>query len=161
MIFDLIPDSDPRLHSAVPEFDFSNPPTDPVALYSDMMETMRSNHGAGLAANQCGLPYRAFTAYDMESQHYIAFNPTIEVETGEQKGTEGCLSYPGLILTITRAFTVTLRYQDQHGEWKTKELSEFRARAALHETDHLNGITFVEKVSKFRLKEAMAARKKA
>ena len=147
MIFDLIPDSDPRLHTRVADFDFTNPPVDPVSFYADMLETMRANRGAGLAANQCGLPYRAFTAYDGE-EPYIAFNPRIEFHSEEAVSEkEGCLSFPGMILEVARHRHVRLRGQDENGVWFTRLLSNFQARAAQHELDHLNGITFVTRAN--------------
>lgn len=144
MIFDLIPDSDPRLHSRVPDFDFDNPPTEPVQLFADLVESMRRHHGAGLAANQCGLPYRCFVAYDGE-EPFIAFNPEIKLEVGSQTDTEGCLSFPGTLLTVTRAMGVSFIYRNEIGLEITKTAVGFRARAVLHEIDHLNGVVFTER----------------
>ena len=147
MIFDLIPDSDPRLHSRVPDFDFDNPPTDPVGLYADMLESMRHHHGAGLAANQCGLPYRCFVAYDENSLPFIAFNPEIKLEQGDQTDAEGCLSFPGTVLTVSRSMWVHFIYQNENGDKKVFSFHGFRARAALHEIDHLNGVVFTERAN--------------
>lgn len=145
MIFSLVPDSDPSLHSRVPDFDFDNPPTDPVQLYADMLESMRAHHGAGLAANQCGLTHRCFVAYDMNNQPFIAFNPVVMGEEGSQTDTEGCLSFPGTILTVTRAMGVHFVFQDETGFKKIHSFAGFRARAVLHEIDHLNGVVFTER----------------
>lgn len=145
MIFSLIPDSDPRLHSRVPDFDFDNPPTDPVQLRADLLESMREHRGAGLAANQCGLPYRCFVAYDMNNEPFIAFNPEIKLEEGSQTDTEGCLSFPGTLLTVTRSMGVHFVYQNENGMKKVFSFSGFRARAVLHEIDHLNGVVFTER----------------
>jgi peptide deformylase len=144
MIYDLIPDSDPRLHSRVPEFDFDNPPIDPEQLFANLVETMRHNRGAGLAANQCGLPYRCFVAY-YEGEPFIAFNPEVKLEEGSQTDTEGCLSFPGTILTVTRAMGVHFVFQTATGFKKIHSVAGFRARVALHEIDHLNGVVFTER----------------
>ncbi len=145
MIYDLIPDSDPRLHSRVPVFDFKNLPCDPVDLYANMLESMRHHRGAGLAANQCGLPYRCFVAYNLDNQPFIAFNPTVVGSAGSQTDTEGCLSYPGLILTVTRPQEVHFTFRNEHGFKMVYSFMGFRARAALHEIDHLNGVVFTER----------------
>ena len=129
-------------------------------LVADLTDTMLDAPGAGLAAPQIGVSLRVFTwSIDDEVGHLI--NPILSLGEEEQDGDEGCLSIPGLAYNCKRAYRVIADGFTMHGEPIRLVGEELLARIFQHETDHLNGITFVEKVSKFRLKEAMAARKKA
>lgn len=152
MIYDLVPETDPILHAPVAEFDFSNPPIDPMELTKNLATTMLAKRGVGLAANQCGLAHRVFVYQEEESGiPRVAFNPKITTQSGEQLSEEGCLSFPGLGLKVKRAQAVTLVAQDENGETFEKVLGGRDAIVAQHETDHLNGITFTKKVSRLKL----------
>lgn len=156
MLYDLSPASDELLATKLEPFDFNNPPTDPVKLAYDLAETMTHNNGLGLAANQLGLPYRAFV---MSSNPVIVvFNPRIvDSSTEEIKIKEGCLTYPGLILNISRPKAIRARYTQPNGEVVTKDFAGLSARIFQHETDHLNGIVFTKYAS--RLELSIAKRK--
>lgn len=152
----IIPDSDPVLHAPVPEFLFSSD-IDRVSLCAAMFHTMRQNNAIGLAANQCGLQHRMFVM-DVEEVKLAAFNPEIEIiEPEKVLMAEGCISYPRLTLSIKRPASVRLHYLSEHGIKHSIDLSGWAARCAQHETDHLNGIVFVDLVSKLKL---VMARKK-
>ena len=74
--FPLVPEDDPILRQVMPEFDFKNPPVDPVKLASQLVETCRAYSGYGLSANQCGLNYRVFVI-GTGSEYIACFNPKI------------------------------------------------------------------------------------
>jgi peptide deformylase len=82
-------------------------------------------------------------------------NPVLELSEDIQDGTEGCLSIPGLSIDCRRALSVVAKGFDQHGEPVTIEGSELLARAIQHETDHLDGVLFVDRLDTERRKEAM------
>ena len=138
------------------DFDFDNPPIDPVDLSQSMVKTMRKLEGYGLSANQVGLPVKVF-CLDGEPAHAI-FNPSITYY-GDEKITleEGCLSYPGFGLKITRPRFVRARFQDPYGDWVTKQFDGITARVFQHEFDHTEGVDFISRVS--RLKKNMAIKK--
>lgn len=158
MVYELVPETDPILHRRVDDFDFANPPVDPVALAADLTETMLKHGAFGIAANQCGLSHRVCIMTGEDRQPFAAFNPEIVASTGERLGAEGCLSFPRLVLHVKRANLVTLVAQDEHGDRFERELTGIFAVGAQHETDHLDGITFTRHVSKLKLD---MARKKA
>ncbi len=123
-------------------------------LVSDLTDTMLEAPGAGLAAPQIGVGLRVFTYFvDGEVGHLI--NPDLDLSVDMQDGPEGCLSFPGLTFDTPRALRVVARGFDQHGEPVTLEGSEFLARAVQHETDHLNGILFIDRLDPAQRKAAM------
>ena len=125
-------------------------------LVADLTDTMLDAPGAGLAAPQIGVGLRVFTWYvDGEVGHLV--NPDLSLSEESQVGEEGCLSIPDLTFDCRRALHVVARGFDMHGEPVTIEGSELLARAIQHETDHLDGILFVERLDPLTRKEAMRA----
>ena len=125
-------------------------------LVADLTETMLDAPGAGLAAPQIGVGLRVFTWYvEGEVGHLV--NPRLTLSEETQDGDEGCLSIPGLAFDCRRALRVVAHGFDMHGEPVTVEGSELLARAIQHETDHLDGILFVERLDPQTRKEAMRA----
>ena len=123
-------------------------------LVADLTETMVDAPGAGLAAPQIGVGLRVFTWHvDGELGHLV--NPVLDLSDEEQDGEEGCLSFPGLRCEVTRAYGVVAKGQDMHGEPVTVEGSELLARAIQHETDHLDGILFIDRLDPAQRREAM------
>jgi peptide deformylase len=123
-------------------------------LVADLTDTMLDAPGAGLAAPQIGVGLRVFTWHvDGEVGHLV--NPVLDLSAEEQDGEEGCLSFPGLRCEVTRAFDVVARGQDMHGEPVTVKGSELLARAIQHETDHLDGILFIDRLDPVQRREAM------
>jgi len=121
-------------------------------LLDDMADTMRDAHGVGLAAVQVGV-LRRVTIVDMgkngkgedEPEENIVelINPVIiEISEEKQCGTEGCLSYPGLMGTVERPMRVRVRAQDRHGNLFEVTGEELSARAFCHELDHMDGVIF-------------------
>jgi len=127
-----------------------------VELCSDMFETMYAAEGVGLAAPQIGLGLRLFVM-DCDGIKLIAANPEIIEVEGEQTGPEGCLSVGKVPAVLSRPFAATLRAQDEHGNWFERRAEGYAARAFLHETDHCNGILFIDHLP--RLRREMVIRK--
>jgi peptide deformylase len=123
-------------------------------LVEDLTDTMLGAPGAGLAAPQIGVGLRVFT-WNIEGEVGHLVNPALELSEDIQDGTEGCLSIPGLSIDCRRALSVVAKGFDQHGEPVTIEGSELLARAIQHETDHLDGVLFVDRLDTERRKEAM------
>lgn len=123
-------------------------------LVSDLTDTMLQAPGAGLAAPQIGVGLRVFTWYvDGEVGHLV--NPDLTLSEELQDGPEGCLSIPGLRYDCRRALSVVARGWDMHGEPVTIEGSELLARAIQHETDHLDGVLFLDRLDTAARKAAM------
>ncbi len=123
-------------------------------LVSDLTDTMLDAPGAGLAAPQLGVGLRVFTWHvHGELGHLV--NPQLSLSEEIQDGSEGCLSIPGLSIDCKRALSVVAHGFDMYGEPVTIEGSEMLSRAIQHETDHLDGILFVDRLDREARKEAM------
>lgn len=123
-------------------------------LVSDLTDTMIDAPGAGLAAPQIGVGLRVFTWYvDGELGHLI--NPTLDLSEEEQEGPEGCLSIPELRVDTKRAYGVVAKGWNMHGEPVTIEGTQMLSRAIQHETDHLDGILFIDRLDREARREAM------
>jgi peptide deformylase len=123
-------------------------------LVRDLTETMLDADGAGLAAPQIGVPLRVFT-YHVDDVVGHLVNPRLELSAEEQFGPEGCLSIPGLEFDCRRALRVVAHGFDMHGEPVVIEGSDQLARAIQHETDHLDGVLFVDRLDPETRKAAM------
>jgi peptide deformylase len=130
-------------------------------LVGDMFETMYEAGGVGLAAPQVFESRRLFVmdVPDAEgnSNKLTLVNPEIISVEGEQVGEEGCLSFPGLFQTVQRQMRVIVRAQDVKGRELEHDLRDLAARCVLHETDHCDGIVFLDRMS--ALKRQLAKRK--
>jgi len=118
-------------------------------LLDDMHETLQDADGLGLAAPQVGILRRVALIVDINSETdppeetvYELINPEITEESGEQNGSEGCLSVPDVYGMVSRPETVTVRAQDRFGDTFEITCSGLTARAACHEIDHLDGVLF-------------------
>ena len=159
MKMNLVKEISPILKVPCIEFDFSNPPCDPIELANDLNETMIANDGLGLSANQVGLEYRVFVIRTDENKTLAFFNPKI-VATSEKLISlkEGCLSFPLLYLNIKRPEWVRVRYTTQYGETKTDRFMGITCRVVLHEYDHMEGKVFTYVASKFEAQRALRKR---
>jgi peptide deformylase len=130
-------------------------------LVSDMFETMEDAGGIGLAAPQVGVSKRLFVMdVPDENEHHerrVLINPEIVHVEGEHVREEGCLSFPGLYQVVKREMRVVARAQDLKGEQIELDLTELAARCILHETDHCDGIVFLDRMTP--LKRELAKRK--
>ena len=129
-------------------------------LVKDLEETMLDAPGTGLAAPQIGVGVRVFT-YHVDDVLGHLVNPRLDLSDEEQFGEEGCLSIPGLAYDCRRAMRVVAKGFDQHGEPITVEGSELLARAVQHETDHLDGILFIDRLDRDQRKLALKAIREA
>jgi peptide deformylase len=130
-------------------------------LIENMFETMYNAPGIGLAAQQVGIAKRLFVmdcsgGHD-PAQRIAIINPIIVHTEGEQTGEEGCLSFPGIFFDVKRAMRAVLRGQDANGEEIEIDAMELIARCMLHETDHCDGILYLDRTTP--LKREMAKRK--
>lgn len=138
------------LRKQILEFDFANPTHDPVQLEKDMIETMFSFDGIGLAANQVGIEARVFVMghKDYPESAQAFFNPVVVANTEViEDREEGCLSFPGIFVNIKRPKAIKARWQNSKGEWQESEFDGYNCKCFLHELDHLEGIVFQDRVS--------------
>ena len=129
-------------------------------LVRDLTDTMLDAPGAGLAAPQLGVGLRVFTYFvDDEVGHLV--NPDLDLSEETQDGEEGCLSLPGLTFDTRRALRVVAKGHDMHGEPVRVEGSDLLARCVQHETDHLDGVLFIDRLDREQRKAAMRAIREA
>ena len=110
--------------------------------------------GAGLAAPQLGVGLRVFT-YNVDGVLGHLVNPVLELSEDTQDGPEGCLSLPELTYDCLRALSVVATGFDMYGEPRTIHGSDLLARAIQHETDHLDGVLFIDRLDTEARKAAM------
>jgi peptide deformylase len=130
-------------------------------LVSDMFETMHDARGIGLAAPQVGASKRLFVmdcSGGQDPSHRVALiNPEVVRVEGEQVGEEGCLSFPGIYFNVRRDLRAIVRAHDVNGNLFELDGMDLTARCMLHETDHCDGIVFIDKTTV--LKREMVKRK--
>ncbi|MEV4759901.1 peptide deformylase [Micromonospora sp. NPDC049559] len=124
-------------------------------LVADLTDTMREKNGAGLAAPQLGVGLRVFT-FDVDDVLGHLVNPVLEFPDEEdQDGPEGCLSIPGLYFDTKRRLNVVAKGFNEYGDPLQIVGTGLMARCVQHETDHLDGVLFVDRLDPERRKEAM------
>lgn len=116
-----------------------------MVLIEDMIDTMYDAMGVGLAAPQVGILKR-IVVIDVGEGPMVLINPVILETSGEQTGSEGCLSVPGKAGQVTRPNYVKVKALNEEMEEVIYEGTELLARAFCHEIDHLDGHLYVEKV---------------
>ena len=130
-------------------------------LVSDMFETMYAAPGVGLAAPQVGVSKRLFvmdcSVGKDPDQRIVLINPEVLRVEGDQNGEEGCLSFPGIFFPVKRSLRAVVRAHDLGGDEFEVDGLELTARCMLHETDHCDGIVFIDKTTP--LKREMVKRK--
>ena len=123
----------------------------------DLIHTMYERDGVGLAANQVGHNHRIFVIdpdwgkEESERNPIVMINPVIVSAEGEFELEEGCISLPGSFAKVKRPEHIKITYMDLDGQEHTEEAEGYRAVVIQHENDHLNGILFVDKLSKLSL----------
>lgn len=141
-------DSNVLLTSPAP-FDFSGD-IDAEMFANMMLDRMEELGGVGLSANQVGVNARMFVMGKGDAK-YAIFNPSIDfLSTEEISMDEGCLSFPGIYMKVSRPKTVVASFQNAKGEKIQEEFHGLTARVFLHEYDHMEGKTFKDKVSKLK-----------
>lgn len=118
-------------------------------LVKDMFETMYHAHGVGLAAPQVGVNLRLFLI-DTGNAPMVFINPEIVKASGKEVADEGCLSFPGLREKVERAARVVARATNLEGKEFEVQAEGLLARAIQHELDHLDGVLFIDRISKAR-----------
>ncbi len=125
-------------------------------ILDDMYDTMIEFDGVGIAAPQIGIDKQiAIVDIGDETGTIELINPEILETKGEQTGPEGCLSFPGLFGEVTRPFFVKVKAQNRKGKYYQIEAEDYMARAIQHEIDHLHGVLFTSKVSKYLKEEEL------
>jgi peptide deformylase len=150
---------DPVLeHACEPVTEFGD---DLKTLLQDLKDTMYAAPGVGLAANQIGVSRHVavvdVTVGEQEGNFIVLINPKIVAEEGEQESEEGCLSVPDITEKVVRPMKVTVEARDENGTLRTLTGEGLLARAFCHETDHLNGGFFLDRLK--GLKKVLAYRK--
>ena len=124
----------------------------------EMFELMYASEGIGLAANQVGLPYRLFVLNltgkrEEKDQEHVFINPEIVKRKGTQEAEEGCLSFPRTYGEVRRADEIVVEAFDLDGQGFDLSIDDLASRAIQHETDHLDGVLFTDKLSEAALRE--------
>ena len=122
-------------------------------IIADMTETMWHQVGIGLAAPQVGLPHRILVMDDGKGGAQALINPVIESRSGTIREEEGCLSLPGIFADVERSRSITVSALDADGKPFSFEASGLKSRVVQHEMDHLDGVLFIDHIS--RLKRAL------
>lgn len=123
-------------------------------LVKDLMATMKDSNAAGLAAPQIGVPLRVFV-WNINGELGHLVNPSLDLSEEIQDGIEGCMSLPDLRFDTKRAMHVVAKGWNMSGEPVNVTGSEILSRALQHETDHLDGILFIDRLSAKDRKIAM------
>ena len=143
----------PLLKQKIPEYAGGFPSPALVKLSKRLKMTMKLYSGLGLSANQCGVSERIFVMGTEEFQ-LVCINPKVLERGPEEKGKEGCLSFPGLFLNVDRPEWIEVEFTDENGTVNQTRLEGISARCFLHELDHLNGTKYTELVKPLALKMA-------
>ncbi|WP_061299119.1 peptide deformylase [Herbidospora cretacea] len=130
-------------------------------LVKDLTDTMMDAPGAGLAAPQIGVGLRVFT-YNIDDVVGHLVNPVLDLGVEcDEEGEEGCLSFPGLAFPTPRSIRAVAKGFNMHGDPVTIEGTDLMARCLQHETDHLDGILFIDRMDAAQRKLAMKAVREA
>jgi peptide deformylase len=124
-------------------------------LVAEMFELMYAHEGVGLAANQVDLPYRVFVANiegkDSKEGEHVFINPVLSRGKGQVEDEEGCLSIPGVYAKVSRNETIRVQAYDLSGNEIEAEAEGLMARVLQHETDHLDGKLFIDRLGPAQL----------
>lgn len=139
------------LDKKVNDVDLSNPGFDPKELKKEMVDFMLANKGIGLSANQIGLDAQVFVMGENVDNAVMCINPVVLQHTEETVvDIEGCLSFPNVYVKVKRPKEVLVKYYDEDLKEVSTKVVGYSAKCFLHEWDHLQGITFKDRVSKLR-----------
>ncbi|MBS0287884.1 MAG: peptide deformylase [Proteobacteria bacterium] len=118
----------------------------------DLFAMMYKDEGCGLAATQVGLSARIFVmdVSPQQDQPRCFINPEIISKVGESLSEEGCLSFPGVYAKVVRAKEITVRYFDEFGQSHTLVAEGLAAHCIQHEAEHLDGILYIDHLSKLK-----------
>ncbi|MFB1081162.1 peptide deformylase [Jeotgalibacillus sp. JSM ZJ347] len=123
-----------------------------------LFDLMMEHDGIGIAAPQAGITERIAIVYlDDESGVIEMINPEIKYIAGEETDVEGCLSFPGIFGEVKRTDQIVLSAQDRNGKTFVMEADGYLSRAIQHEADHLDGVLFTSKVTRYVTEEELKA----
>ena len=144
----LIPDSDARLHTRVEVFNPKENKEFLMDVIPRMFDLMKEKDGIGLSANQVGIMKRFFIM-SIDGSDYVCINPRIIKFKNRNPivSNEGCLSFPGKMLSLYRHDEIKVSYQNESGKRFEKKFNGITSICFQHELDHLNGITFVDRLN--------------
>ena len=149
---------DSFLDKQLKDVDLENPEFDPKEIKQQMVDLMLSSNGIGLSASQVGLDAQLFVMGDSKENATLCINPTIVQYTSETVlDVEGCLSFPNIFVKVKRPKEILAKFYDENLEEQTVKIDGYSAKCYLHEWDHLQGVTFKDRVS--RMKWDMAKKK--
>lgn len=147
---------DPVLRKKAEEIDPSRGMEEVDSLIERMFSVLHEEEGLGLAAPQVGESLRVFIALpgylDDLKGHTVFINPVVEPYGDPEKREEGCLSIPGIYETLERPSRARIRALDRNGSPFELDVSGLTARLVQHETDHLDGVLFVDRLSPMKKK---------
>ena len=154
---------DPEHPSLTTRLEGCSEDLDRKKIVEDLTTAMEHHQGIGLSANQIGVSERVFVMYsNIKTRDVMAcFNPKILTESKETTVmTEGCLTYPGLWLDITRPEGIEVEFEDVNGDTQQKALFGLECRIFQHEFDHMEGTNYTKIVSRMKLDRALKRREK-
>ncbi len=156
----LYDDTFSMLTQAIPEHETELPNPLMTNLILRLKMTMKKFGGLGLSANQCGVYERVFVI-GHEDNSFACINPKVVESSSETvKEKEGCLSYPGMYLSIERPKWIVAEYKNELGETVRQKFEGITSRCYLHELDHLNGVKFVAHVGPVAIQMAKKKQQK-
>lgn len=156
----LYDDNHPMLQDEIPVYIEMLPNPQMNLLIQRLKMTLKKFGGLGLSANQCGVFERVFViGYGDEA--FACINPKV-VETSQElvKEKEGCLSYPGMYLTVPRYKWIVAEFINESGQLVQQRFEGITARCFLHELDHMNGVRFVDHVGPVAIRLARQKQEK-
>ena len=157
----LYDENHPMLKQFIPEYDVTRLPNPVVSnLISRLKLTMKNYNGLGLSANQCGVFERVFVIGNGDMS-VACINPKVVSQSNNLKNdSEGCLSFPGLFVKVSRPDSIDVSFYDENGKQNFATFEGLTARCFLHELDHMNGIRMVEHVKPLALQMAKKKQQK-
>lgn len=159
----LVKYNDPILKQEAEDFDFSNPPSEPMEFSFNLADTMMKLRGFSLCAQQVGLPYAVFVVGNPEDRDSVmaVFNPLI-VDYGNETeyAEESSLTFPGLFIKIKRSKQIRVRYTTANGQRTTQTLDGLTARLFQQQYDHLQGCLYTSVATRYHREQAMKQKKK-
>jgi len=146
---------DPGLKVPAKQFDFQNPPFDPIDFAQNLVKFMYDKNAICVSAPQVGVPYRIF-AMRGAPENFVCFNPRVVMNGEEEiRLEEISLTYPGLCVKIKRPRHCKVRFATPNGEIKTETYTGLTARTFLHNMDFLNGEVFYHKANPIHRQQAL------
>ena len=158
MIFKHVKPDDKILTQNTEPFSFANPPTDPIALATNLYETLMATDYLGLSAPQVGLPYRVFAL--RTTPGIVCFNPRIvDRSTEELTLDEMSMTHKHLIVPVKRPKKIKVRFTLPNGEVKTEVFDGMTARYFMHHLDYLDGVVYTQRANKLHYQRALRKKK--